>query len=227
MSDLVQHEVDEKLTQHLFLDDRAEIQRVYGETPESVTNLKVMRERAVLSSIQELRRLTAKAAENALVLNPPQRRSKLEHDVRADNLARARICKRRPVSGEQRIGRRCPTQHVVSNILCFPISIVGLHANLDRVSEANLLEGTVPRENTFPHGVAKLHRRRILDPPHDRLDRLGELRFRILLDEVPTLDEVPVRCRVILSQIRNLLGEVTHSMIGQPRLVIVLRNSDQ
>ena len=151
----------------------------------------------------------------------------LEHDVRAQNFTGARIGEARPVPAEGRDRRGCPAEDVVANVARVPLRIVRLHLNLDRVLEAGGFEALVPGEGAFLDDVAVLDRGRVLDPPHDRLHRLGKLGLRIFLDEPPAVDEVPIGRDRGVRLVGDPVGEIPHPVIGETGGVILVRHGDE
>ena len=227
MTHLVQRQVDEKLVDQLFFRRRAQLQGPHREPAEHLAQVQFVSERTV-TGLEAFGYLgEVQIVEDPLVVNAPRNPGILQHDVRADDLAGARIGERRSVAGKRRVWRGGPAQHVVTNVAGIPIGIVRLHPHFKRIAKTGFLERLVPGEHAFGNRLAELHRCRVLDPPDDGLHRFGQVRGGVLLDQVPALYQVAVGRDGIVGEVGDLFRKVTHAVVGEPRPVAVFRHRDQ
>ena len=167
------------------------------------------------------------AGKDPFHLKPVGHENVFQHDVRAEDLTCPRVDETRTVAPKRRIGRGGPAQDVVADVAGVPIGVVGLHLDHQGVLETGRLEGLVPGQRRIADRIPQFQRGCVLDPPHDRLDRIGELRILLLFHQVPAVDKIAVRRRARGSQIRHLLGKVADSRVIKTRPVIVDRHLDQ
>ena len=130
------------------------------------------------------------------------------------------------VSAERGIRRRGPAQHVVADVPGVPVGVVGLHLDHHRVLEARRLKGAVPFQGRFPDRVPIPVRRRVFNPPQDRLDGFGQGPVGVLFPEIPPVDQIPIGGRAIAGLVGDPRHEVSHPGVVEPGLEIVFRHRD-
>ncbi len=69
-----------------------------------------------------------------------------------------------------------------------PIGIRGLLLHFDRVLDSDLFECAIPPQNAVGDRLPKFLRNRVVDPKHDRLNRVAKRCVRILLAHIPSQD---------------------------------------
>ena len=90
-----------------------------------------------------------------------------KHDVSTHDFACAGVGKAWAVSTEGRVGRRSPTEHIVTDITGIPVGGIGLFEHLYGVLETDGFEGLVPLKGGFFDRFAVFNGGGIFDPPYD------------------------------------------------------------
>src|SRR5206468_3578489 len=116
-----------------------------------------------------------------------------------------------------------PAYRVVAHVGVVPIGVIGHLLYHDRVLDADLLEGRIPGEKALTHRITVLYGNSVIDPEDDWLLRRRQLRRRVRLFQVPSVDVANGRIvlRVVVEALEIRL-EVPDSSVERARLEAVI-----
>ena len=135
-------------------------------------------------------------------------------DVGVEDFAGARVTVAR-ADGKADVRPGEPADGRMRRVHVVPVGIVGLLLGLNRVLEADLLEGLVPLQDAGLDRLAVLGGDVLVHPVDDGLHRLGQRRARVLLLQAPAGHQVHARVGLqVVAEVAVALHEMTQARVG-------------
>ena len=150
-----------------------------------------------------------------------------QNNVGVENLAGQRVDPARADGGADIVVE--PADKVVPGILWILLHVRAgggvLVVNLNGIGQADFIVGLVPHQDALANPAAVAHRRGVLDVENDRVLHRADLELGVGLLEVPAVDVAGLLLLVgVLAEVGVAGGEVAHPLIGQARLVGLVRD---
>ena len=150
-----------------------------------------------------------------------------QNNVGVENLAGQRVDPARADGGADIVVE--PADKVVPGILWILLHVRAgggvLVVNLNGIGQADFIVGLVPHQDALANPAAVAHRRGVLDVENDRVLHRADLELGVGLLEVPAVDVAGLLLLVgVLAEVGIAGGEVAHPLVGQARLVGLVRD---